>query len=336
MSSSVVVNTRVLRPILATLSRLVPSGSTTIPIGIHVKDGMMTIVCVQGCLFQRAITVEDTDILYDATVIFRDVTALLEGEDAVEFQLMPVGVSLKTASLHVTFPMGYSTVELQQFPTAGYKTIQGVGYHEGLRVFKRAALDKLEKRAMSIKLDNGVALQKYPNVWIASRVSGMPINAVFEAEHIQLIDWFSPTEVYTEAPGSIVLKNKDGYLQIPCTAVNDTTKITDLMQDLSEPVRVKVTDYMDKLTSAQRMLAQSMCHVTVTSDGFLTRCSAENISVELKVGECSGAVIEAFDVPIQLWISTFKAINSDVLEILVGGGKVCLRTAEIIMLLRVL
>lgn len=336
MSAIVNVKAYDLKRVFESINPLFPSGSKEIPIGISLRNGKLTIVCLQGVVYQATIPVDEPDVTGDATILYYNILPLIPTDGKIQLQLTPNNLQLVSEDFEAQFPFGYSVVAVQDFPNLVYANIPGVAYLDGLRHLTRLNLDKLYSINSPIVVVNNMSLQKFPNTWIQVRTNGLPFSATLDTDHVKLIEKFEPHEVSISIPNSLVFKNENSILQVPCRPNVDSTLITSLMEDMGDPITISLEKYLDKIRNMSKINSKAHCKIAIYSTGVKTSIQHEGTTVSVATENLSGDVLKVFHFPIQLWITFLRGLGGTTAQILCGGDKICLRTATMIIVSRVL
>lgn len=336
MSAVVTVRSVDMCRALSTLRPLFPKGSSEMPIGLHMEAGVLKIVCLQGLVYQASVPVDDNLAINHATVMYYDISTLLPSTGDLELEFTPVGVSLCGHGIEAEFPLGYSVVEEQDFSKLVFSSIANSGFSEGLNRLLNMNLEKLYNQISPIAIHGEISLQRFQNVWVQVRSLGLPFTSVLDSDHVKLLIKFAPLEVCTSIPGTLVFKNSVGIMQLPCKPDNDSGKITDFMQDLGEPVQLTTKSYLERVKQIAKVDSKTQCKITLYKSGLKTTVTRNNTSVSVSTGETDSEVLQVCHLPMQVWLTYLRGLDSETIQILIGGGKICLRTQSMIIVARVL
>jgi hypothetical protein len=336
MSSGVTLKAYDLLKALNALTPLFPKGTSEMPIGFHLAQGRLKIVCLSGVIYQSSLVTYDELAVGHATVLYHDITPLVPTSGQVVIEFTPISVIITGDGFSVELPFGYSVVEEQDFSKIVFSSISSTGFSESLKRLLNMNIEKLYNTISPITINNGLALQRFQNTWIQVRVLGLPFEAVLDSEHVKLLVKFSPTEYYVANNSTLIFKNPTGILQLPCKASTDHSKITDLMEDLGEPVQLNLEKYLDKVKQMVKIDSKQHCKITVYKNGLKTTISYNNTTMSVYSGDVESEVVAVTHLPLTLWITYLRGLDSSVIQILVGGGKICLRTQSMVIVARVL
>lgn len=333
--STTTVNQQELKVVLESLTPLFPQGSKEIPVGFHFSGYQLTIVCLQSVVYQAQLELQESLTSY-CTIMYNNIAPLLEKTGFVKLEVTPVSLIIHGGDFDVEFPFGYSNVEEQDIPSEGYKPITQSMYYTGFRAILNIGLDKLYKLDPPIQLNEGIAVQKFPNVWLQVRTPGLPICTTIDRTHLKLIQNFNPQAVCDEVPGVLTFMNRNAVLQIPCKAANSSSSVTDLLSDMDSEITLRLGNYYERLNVATKVSGNTPCKISIREDGITTTVMSNGVQVSLSCGANEGEFLNAVQLPLQLWMAFLKGIETNTFQILVGGDKICLRTQNLIIVTHVL
>lgn len=326
------VDTSGLKKTLDNLSNLFPKGSQSMPIGVHIRKGVMTIVCIQGCVYQAEVIVDDIDFVSDVTIMYHDITPLLQKCVNIFFDITNTSLVMIGDNFEAEFVFGYSSVEVQQFSNTVFKQIQNVPYVlDNLNKIIKMNLNKQYSKMSPVQILGDVSLQKYGNAWVQVRTPGVPIDATLDYEHVKLLMKFVPMEVCTDFPNTLIFRNKYAILQLPCKINFDKTLITELLEDMNSCVTLNIENYTERVKNIAKLDSKQRCKIVIHNNGLSTSVSYENTNVRVSAGDVSTEVLSVVELPIQLWLSFLNGLDANKIQILTGGDKICLRTQHLII-----
>lgn len=335
--SDVKIRAADLRRVLFDISPLLPSATLDTPIGMHLHGDKLCITCLQGCVYQATINVlDDNENIADITILYHDIASLVPNEGSVLLEFLPIGLNVVGSDFSVTFQVGYSTVEEQIIDATHYKDISYANYADGLTTLTKCNLDKLFKINVPILVDNAVSVMKFPNVWIQTRTTGLTFSSVLDVAHVKVLIKFKPSHVDDSKPGVLTFKNDIAFLQIPTKNNNDKVRVVDLLNDLSEPVRLNLEHYLDRLKEASKSESKAHCNISVYEHGLITAIKTQGTAVSVHCGDTTGKLINVINLPVQVWLALLRCVDSPDVEILVGGAKFCIRTTTLVIVARAL
>ena len=336
MSDGIEVSVSSLQKVFSILRTLVPKGDITTPVGFHVRDSVLKIICIQGCVYQATVDIENTEAIGNATVMFRDISPLLPNTGVLELSFQSTYLTVSGEGFSADFPAAFSVVEPYTFKNLTYKELSSSVFQSGFKTLTGIGLEKLYNKISPVAIWDSIALQKFPNVWVQVRANGLPISAVIDMMHIQLLMRFDPQQVSIAEANTLVFKNNNAVLQIPCKPINEKSSITDMLKDMRSISKFTIGSYMERLRSVIKFGSKEFCKIALHESGISTTVSHSNATVSITTGNIETRVESVFELPIQLWLTLLRGIGSESVEILYGGGKVCLRTPFTIIVTHVL
>lgn len=338
MSTILDIQTEELHEALRPLSKLFPKGSKTVPIGLHVEDGELTVVCQQGLVYQAILDAGNTVAVAHATILYFDITSLLTGDvDSMTHICFEVNhVKVYNEVFSIVLQHGYSVVDKVTYINNSMNRIAQDMYLNGIKSLAGMKLNNLYHMQTPICIINNVMLQKFPNTWVQVRADGLNIRAIIDLEHLQLLSVFKPEFVSDVNGGIITFKRKKSILRIACKPLQDSDKITAMMDELNKPVPIKLGRYADNIATLLKYESHITCQVALYATGLCTTVNSNGVTFSASTGEASGELIKVFHYPADVWYAFLRVLGVDRIEILYGGDKVCLRSSLAVIVTRVL
>lgn len=336
MSSAVKVGATVLRGVVEVLHHLVPKGESSMTVGLCVEKGTMVITCLQGCSYQATLPVESTGTFAHMSILYRDILPLMSGSDDIEVDFENDGVTFHTDLFSTYFRKSYGVVQKQPEPKGEFKQFTSSIYWSGLNRINKLTLDKMYNMPSPILIMANLAMQKYPNTWVQVRADGLPISGALDAQHVKLLLAFNAISVNMNEQGVLALKNKNAVMRIPYRPNNSQEKITKLLSDMTPICRFGGKGYLDRLRSMFKFATKEYCQITVHTEGLSTKTTNDGTEVVIKCGNTDSKVAGVVQLPVQLWLLLLRSVEDESAEILLGGGKICLRTVSLIIVTHVL
>ena len=335
MSSTAVVYTKDLREAFSELKHFFVKGSQTLAVHFEVSDDYLSITTGSNCLFLKQLPVK-TSSNFSVTVTVIDLQFCLGEDELTSLKYTPTGIKLENANLSLLLSNAYSTVpQLPDISKVSFNAINTEHVCSGLKSLTGARLGAVYKKDNSIYVYDNVSVLKYPNVWFTSQTIGLQFKAIVSAEHCRLIEVIEPTEFGYYNADHIVVRNSNTTLLFPCQRLNTDYDVPEMLKDMSDPNRYYLTQYLGQLSVLEKM---KVPHVSIGlyEHGLTTSATKDNIDMKFKCGEVTSSLLRTFTVPLPLWSACIKALNSELVEILYKEDTLCLRTASVIILLRVL
>lgn len=335
MSTVVSVRAYKFRKCLQYLSPIFPKGTTEIPLGINLSKGKLTLTCTTGCVFQAVLDVDSQDTATATVIYYSTIGSFLPGEENIDIEFLPTGIQLSGDNFEVTLPMGYSTVLPYDFGKHYFKDIESLIYKDNMTTLLGMNLDKLYSKPRPIAIYQDVAVLKYPNTWVQIRTTGLSFVGSLDPEHVRMLCKFEPTRLSADEGNTLILQNDFATLRLPCRTDIEENNFVSLLKDMDKTLMLSFDGYLEKLRNASKIDSKSMCKLTIYEEGVKTTISVASTSMAVKAGKTDGDVLSVVHLPLQVWLAFIKALGNGVVQILVGGDKLCLRNQSLVILTRV-
>lgn len=334
MSATVRVTTVALRNVLDSLKPLFPKGSNTIPVHFSYSDDMLTITAGTDSMVQGKCVAESDSAVADFTAIYCDITDFLPGNGYVDLIFSEIFIEIKSNVSSVTFPQAYSTV--QKFPDDIPETMElnTDSVCDGLKKLLSLGLSNIYKKEKSIVISKDRAMLLYPNVYVMTRLVGMPVSAILAPEHSKFIVNFRPDAVAKYGSNMLVFIRNNASLLVPFKEVTEHVSFSNILNNPANPVHIDIDGYLNDLRVVSKLPCKRVT-VSIFEDGISTSAVADNISIRLPLGDGS-KFRRSMELPMQLWLTCFKALNGGDAEILYQGDILCIRNRTISMLIHAL
>ena len=336
MSKVAIVNSSDILPVLKTIGWLIPKGSSSVPVGVHivgrrvsfVVDGSVSYVAHVPCIESTPLSV---------TVLFQPVEDFIPSNDSVVLTSNSQGLELATTDFSITFEMAYSVVDYTDLIEATkwreFENVESAIY--GLRTLVSSGLAAFYKKDRPIQIYGDVSCLSYMNVVVQTRTIGLPFAASMSMEMCKLFIKFKP-DSYNLADGWLKLRAGSSALALPCKSNTGKNDVPSYIAAMSGPVTLDAGKYYDKICAIAKMKYQRLS-ISLYTDGMVTRADGKNATLRVPLGNPSGTPVVSFIVPTDLWSICTKLLKSKRFQMLYDKeGLICLRTAEEIILLRAL
>lgn len=336
MFTVVSVDAYKLRKCLQYLAPMFPKGTTEITIGLNLSKGKLTLTCTTGCVLQAIFDVDSQDTATATVIYYTTIGSFLPGEKNINIEFLPTGVILSGDGFEVTLPMGYSTVTTYDFgDVKNVKEITTKAYQENLNTLLSMNLDKLYSKVKPVTIYENLAVIKYPNTWVQTRSTGLSFVGSLDPDHVKLLCKFEPKRLSAADANSLWLQNDVATLRLPCNTNCEENNFASMLDKLGEPVTVSITGFVEKLRNAAKCDPKGSTKIALYPEGFKASLGAGNVSMSIKVGDCSDSVIAVMHIPTQMLLAFTKAMGSGTVQILYGGDLLCLRNQSMVILTRV-
>lgn len=334
--SELICAARAIKQCFSDISSLFPKGANSVPIAMNVTDGIMTITCATGANYQADIEVDDSDNVYHATVLFRNVTNLISQSGDCRIVFSNYNVTLYNNDFEIVLVNAFSPVEQLTLPAVPFESCSAYGYQAGLKALLGLNLSAIYKSDKPIEIYGDVSVISYPSLRAQSRTTGIPnIEAVVTPEHAKMIAQFGASE-YCQEEECLWFKRKSAWLQIPYNATKDENTFLELLEGLGEFVTLNTSGYLDKLRLISKLNAKERCDITLYSTGITTSMQVENAFTSVTMGNKTGKVMSVFSLPITIWIQIIKALEGGMAQFAAGRSRVCARSNTMIIVISVI
>lgn len=335
MSTVLGVKSSDLNKMCTILKNLVPSGSVEIPLGISVENGTLKLICTQGVVYVGTCETEFSGNV-STNILYYDITPLLNSTGDVSITFNNNDVTFDGDGFSAKFALSYSVVTEPDIPEIHLHDVDPNQYLTGIKNILGAGFNKLYGMQSPIIFLGNIALQKFPNTWLQTRVSSLDLQAILDFDHVKLLSIFCPTKISLTDEGSLVLVNSKGILMLPYKPVVDASNITMLLKDMKPAAQVNIAHYLDRLKNMSKLNSKANCMISVNAQGLRSAIKNANSTLTAYAGNIGGEILKVFYLPIQLWLCILKGLQSEYIEVLLGGDKVCLRTQSVIIVTHVL
>lgn len=333
MLAKLEVNSRELKRTLQDVKNLFPKGSTTLPLGIHVENNIMTLTTGTDCILECFFSVE-CDLCLNITVLYTNLEEFIDVNENTTMEILQTGVSISNSGFNMTLPVAYSTVSKSSTEVStDFSDINTESAYSGLKLLTGTSLSNMYKKDPPISVYKDVSVLKYPNVWVKARTVGFGLDAVLSADQCRLLTKYQPDTFARVRPDLIVCCKTNSTLLLPVLPLTDDDNFSDLLDNMSDPISLDISGYVEKLSVASK-LRVSVANVRLCSNGITTTCTSGDTSLSLSCGDTSSYVKSAV-LPFGLWFTCLKMLDGSKIQILYGENRLCLRTRNLIIVVSV-
>lgn len=334
MSTVLTLPAKELKECFSALSLIAAKGSQLTPVSLILKDQKLSFVCLQGCIVQGSIAVASNEIA-NAVFMYYDVTPIMPPSGNVDVALYDYGVTVAGESFTCSFPTGYSDVTEFEFSDHKFTKIENNAYIDSFRVMLGMNLDKLYSKPVPVTVFGNVAVVKHSCCYVQTRMYNLPYKAQIDAEHVKMIMKFKPWEVSASSPNTLVFRKGNIVLQIPCRTGIGENDFPEFLKDMKTVCMVNAGGLYEKVNYTAKVSSKSKCTILTTARGIKISVNIDNASSSISNGDMSGDITFTTFFPISTLLAFLRAIGDDTMEILTGGELLCLRTQNLIILVRV-
>lgn len=333
MSATIDLSAADARELFGTLSILVPSKTEATPIGLQLTNNKLSLTFNNGFIasYEKLVSCEDE---WSTTFMYQDIHSLLTYEENVIIICDQYGITVSTSEFECVLPIAYSEIGYQNFDEY---TIHDMPEMESsaIKLILKLGLEKLYRTTYPVYVRNGIAIIKYPSFYAQVRLTEPFDSISMSLTHWSIIEKFRPTAYSQDNPKCLMVRNGAWTLMIPCTSSQQDNNFMKLLDDMNVIFKMSLHDYADSVRTISRVKGTDYCDVTVFQNGMKTTTHNANISTSLLYGDTSSEMVSTFALPISVWLAMLTAIGDTTAELMLGGGKLCLRNHVIAMLLRV-
>lgn len=335
MSAGILISTRTLRSCLEDLRPLFGKGTNLIPVLFKVKDDTVTVCCTNGCIYVNKLPItNDSRISSELTVQYRNILDFLPADGMLNLVIESFGLTITGDGTEITLPVGFSLITEPERKDVTFEKIDAKTFPVGLTSLMNIGLSTIYKVDKPLNIYGNISTLKYPNVIAQARTAGLPVNVSLTQDFTKLLCRFNPDAIYCNNIDSIVLKRGDAYLEIPAEPIRDENDFLQHMVDLSEPVRLDATHYVDRLRNMNSLGNHVRAKITLFDNGVRVRAEESNVAISYDLGDCSGKVNKVLYLPMLLYLSMVKALGNNMIEFLYGKEIICLRSPSLIIIAR--
>lgn len=332
--SSVSVSAKALYDCFSTLALVSPKGES--PVSMVLTHTSLVFKSVSGCSFQGMVPVasEDED---SRTILWYNVCPLIPKDGDLTFDIEASLVSVRGDGVSFSFSTGYSEAVDLDLSRNQFIRLESNSYETGLQCIQAMSFDKLYGRTPPINVYGDVAVVEYPSLYLRVRTTGLPFNAAIDNEHAKVLLRFKPKEIAVNTTdSSIVLKRNGIMLELPCKLEPDESEFLSYLKGMRVVCRLEVEDFALQLSCLAKVSRKTECHLTLTESGLQVDANSGFSSVAVSVGDVTNTVLLSCRFPTEVLLAIFNTLGKGLVEILIGGDLLCLRTQTVAILTRVL
>lgn len=333
MSAVVTLTAQEAKELFGTLSYLVPSKSEATPIGLQLSNNRLRLTLNNGYIAAYEKEVSSIDE-WESTFLYQDSYAFITGEEGITLECDDYGVSLLSETCECVFPNAYSVVGTVDFHEYEFKQMPSIDISE-IRSLLKLNLEKIYKMTYPVYIRDGIAIVKYPSFYAQARVLEPFSGISLSLAHWGIIDKFAPTTYSQWNSQCLVIGKGSWTVMLPCTTSNQENNFMPLLEDMSPVFQMNLHNYAESIRILARVKGVEYCDLTIYPHGLRTTARYGNTSTAVRYGNVDDSLIGTYSLPINVWIAMLNAIGDSTAELLLGGGKLCLRNRTVAMLLRV-
>lgn len=329
------VNARVLRAIASDAKMLIPKGQTTVPLRVQLKSGRLSFLIRGTCVYSASMPV-DTDEVADVVVNFLAISEYIPTEGTVNVEIAGnSGVRIESSAVTLILVPAYSTVDDIDPADYAWKELENSSIITALHTLSSTGLDGLYSNSPPVEMFGGLALLKYPNIYIQTRAPEIGANIAITQECARYVQSFAPKEYAMVSNDTIVFKKYDTLLYVPIKIINKGATCKDVIPDGGACLKLDLSGLLTKLSS-MRKLGVDKCDITLYREGLALTVTSSLSSITTPIGNRESSYLASFALPTQLAYIVFRLLGDAYCEILYKEGVLCLRTPTLVIVVHAL
>lgn len=329
------VNARVLRAIASDAKMLIPRGQTTVPLRVQLKSGKLSFLVRGTCVYHATVNVDTTEVA-DVVVNFLAISEYIPNEGTVNIDIAGnSGVRVESSAVNLILVPAYSTVDDIDSADYEWKELGNSSIITALHTLSGTGLEGLYSNSPPVEMFGGIAILKYPNIYVQTRAPEIGVNIAMTQECARYVQSFAPKEYAIVSNDTIAFKKYDTVLYVPIKIINKGATCKDVIPEDGERLKLDLSGLLSKLSS-MRKLGVDRCDVTLYEEGLCVTVTSNLSSITTPVGNKSSRYLTSFSLPIQLAYIVFRLLGDAYCEILYKEGVLCLRTPTIVIVVHVL
>lgn len=329
------VSARVLRAIATDAKMLIPKGQATVPLRVQLKSGKLSFLIRETCTYRASIDV-DTDEVADVTVNFLEVSDYIPNEGCVNVDIAGNnGMRIESSAVSLMMVTAYSTVDDVDSTDYSWKELDNSNIVTALHTLAGTGLADLYKNSPPVEMFGGIAILKYPNIYVQTRAPEIGINIAITQECARYIQIFNPKEYAIISNDTIVFKKYDALLYVPVKIINRGTTCKDVIPEGGISLKLDLEGLLPKLSS-MRKLNVDKCDISLYREGLTVTVTSNLSYITSPIGNKESEFLTSFSLPMQLAYICFKLLGNAYCEILYKEGVLCLRTPTLVIVVHVL
>mgnify|MGYP002508020477 CR=1 FL=1 len=321
------------RDLFGTLSQLLPSKTEAVPIGLQLRNSVLSLTLNNGYVATYCKDVNSSDE-WETTFMYQDTHPILTYGDDMTIECDQTGITLTSTYCECSFPVAYSTLSKLDFDNYNFIQMESVK-ESPIRIFGKLGLERIYKTTYPVYVRDNIAIVKYPSFYAQVRVPEPFHGISLSLAHIALVEKFKAESYSQENPQMLILRRGPWTVALPCTTSMQGNNFIELLDGMRSAMKMSFKDLLDSVRVLSRVKNTDYCTIVIYDGGIRTTVSNSNVTTSLQFGDTTADPVSTFTIPISVWIMMLNAVGDTTAEILLGGGKLCLRNQEVAMLLRV-
>lgn len=329
------VSARVLRAITADAKMLIPKGQSSVPLRVQLKSGELSFLIRGTCIYRASLEV-DTDEVADVTVNFIEVSDYIPTEGILNVEIAGNnGVRIESSAVSLIMVPAYSTVEDIDSTDYSWVSLDNSSIVTALHTLSSTGLEEMYKSSPPVEMFSGLALLKYPNIYVQMRAPNVGASIAITQECARYIQRFAPKEYAMVSNDTIAFKKYNTILYVPVKIITGGTTCKDVIPVDGVSLKLNLDGFLPKV-SAMRKLSVDKCGISLYKEGMTVTVTSNLSSITTPLGNRSSEYLASFMLPMQLAYICFKLLGNAYCEILYKEGVLCLRTPTLVIVVHAL
>lgn len=323
-----------LKSVLADMATLIPSGTKSVPLGVDVSSGVLSLTCNGTCNCEETIRV-DTDVSLSVTISYSAIHDYIPSGEDIHLTVQDNGISFKSSKIERFFKTAYSVVSKLNYKLPTMNPIDGQNAVHRLTPLVRTQLANIYKKEMPISTHEGIAMLKYPNIWIQVRLPGFPCSCTFTQDCVRTLVSFGPKKYGIYSNDTIVFTRDNATLFVPMRECTELANVSTLLPENPHVVRMYVSPKAD-IVKLLKMFDCKTIRVTLVEQGCTMSGACLDGSVTIPMGNSDGEYVCSYELPTELLTLILGFFSDTVAEFLYKEGILCVRNQDTAIAVRVL
>lgn len=335
MSAGILIEARALRSCFEDLRPLFGKGNNLIPVLFKIKNDKLTVCCTSGCIYLNKLAINnENNVSSEITAQYRNILDFLPKSGMLNLNIEAYGLLISGEGTEIKLPVGFSLITEPEQKNITFTPVESQNFRVGLTSLMNVGLSTIYKVEKPINIYGNLSTLKYPNVVMQARTPGLPIGVTITQDFAKLVARFVPEAIYSNNIDTLILKRGDAYLEIPAEPLHEENDFLKHMIGLSEPIRLDVEHYVDRLRNMNSLGNNVRAKVSFYTKGVRVTAEQDNVAIVSDLGECYSELCKVLYFPMVLYMSMIKALGNTTVEFLYGKEIICLRSPSLIIIAR--
>lgn len=298
-------------------------------LGITIEQHILSITAQCGLVYTQSLSVEEGGP-YAITVLYQDLLELLPSRGVAELELTPLFVEIQCEGVRVT--LSQANGMLSKYPTRGsdFSPIPAGELSRWVRIYSETSpVAKSLQQEAPITFNPPIAIMKFPTVWVQTTNSFL--TAVISLKDLKILAAFSPS-TYAQCTDVIEFKRGTAVLAVPLTSPGECTSIEKLRTRHGSEYRAWIGNHVQDVQQLLRSAGVGECSCTFYLKGLSLHVSRPNVQISLYKGDTSSKIV-TLPTFLEYAQMILKLCGSGDVGITYGGGSICIRATDTLLLL---